>query len=156
MSSKHDKLVIADEMLVAAIIEYLDHGRYFASLNLAAIAEELYGKYVRVKGLQDAQHQLIVEANKISHDQGVTVITVKDWKKTSVFYKNSIKHFDSEADRFVEMNPENEARLTISDALTNHKLLNRQSSTTIQRFCEFAERWVIQHQGFSSACTTTP
>ena len=50
---KHDKLDIADEMLDSAITAFVEHKRFFVALNLAAVAEELYGKYVRICGLKD-------------------------------------------------------------------------------------------------------
>ena len=128
-------------MLETAILEYLDHKRYFSSLNLAAVAEELYGKYLRVCRLRNSQEELIDAANEMAKAQGVTDLSVKEWKKISTLSKNSIKHFDSEADRFVEMDPEDEARLTIANALTNHTKLDRQVTPIVQRFVDFGKEW---------------
>ena len=63
---KHDKLEIADQMLDAAINEFLNHKRYLPALNLAAVAEELYGKYIRICHDQDAlQKNIEAKANSI-------------------------------------------------------------------------------------------
>ena len=45
-----DKIQIAEEMMTAAIVEYLEHRRHYAAINLAGVAEELYGKLVRISG----------------------------------------------------------------------------------------------------------
>lgn len=36
--------------MTAAIVEYIEHCRYFAAINLAGVAEELYGKLLRISG----------------------------------------------------------------------------------------------------------
>ena len=142
MNAKVDKLEIADEMLEPAIVEFLDHGRYFSSFNLAGVAEELYGKYVRVVGLRDSQHDNIEAASKVARMQGGPELTVKDWKKIATTHKNAVKHLDSESDRYVEIDAEDEARLMIADALSNHNKLNRLVTPTIQRYNGFGREWV--------------
>jgi hypothetical protein len=136
----HDKLNIADEMIEAAIAAFLDDQRYFAALNLAAVAEELYGKYVRLIGEEDIQLQLVNAANKIGARQG-SDFTVKDWKKVANYYKNAVKHFDSESDRFLEIDAREEARSMIGMALTNHSTLEREYTPVIDRFYVFAKNW---------------
>ncbi len=138
----HDKLEIADQMLDAAINEFLNHGRFLAALNLGAVAEELYGKYVRIRKKTDALHENIEAAGRITEKQGGPELEVKEWKKIANEYKNNIKHFDSEADRFVEIEAEDEARLAIADALSNHCKLEREESAEIKNFIKWAQEYV--------------
>ena len=141
MQANHDKLDIADEMLEAAITAFLDPKQFFAALNLAAVAEELYGKIIRLNGGMNSQSSLIELAKDIAHFDGDVSLTEnelrKDLYEVSVMYKNAIKHVNNEADRFIALDVEDEARATIGCALTNHNLLNRQFTPTIQRFYEF-------------------
>lgn len=141
----HDKLDIADEMLDAAIVQFLDQRRYFAALNLAAVAEELYGKHIRIIGLRDSQQENIETVDRIARNQGITDFTIKSWKKIATHQKNSIKHYDAEADRFIEIDPNDEARLVIFDALANHTKLDREITSIVQRFSDFAQKWAAEN-----------
>ena len=93
-----DKIEIADEMLDAAICLFLDKQQFFASLNLAGVAEELYGKFIRLSGGRDIQQELVEAAGKIGPSRGSPELSPKEWKKIAVHFKNAIKHFDSEND----------------------------------------------------------
>lgn len=137
MTETVDKLVIADQMIETSIVEFLDQERYFSAFNLAGVAEELYGKYVRIIGRKDTQQEGIEAAAKISELFGAPEQAVKDWKKIANYMKNSVKHFDSENDRYIEIDAEDEARLMIADALSNHFKLDRKVTPIIQRFYEY-------------------
>ncbi|MEL0647741.1 hypothetical protein V6248_09945 [Pseudoalteromonas agarivorans] len=142
-----DKLVVADEMLEASIDEFLDNKRFFSSINLAGVAEEIYGKYVRTTGQRDVQHDLVEDAIKMSVKQGgpkLDVKEVKEMKKVANHDKNAIKHFDSSSDRYIEINEENEARLAIATAIENHKRADRPNLIAIDRFRKFATEYVAQ------------
>jgi hypothetical protein len=141
----HDKLDIADQMLDAAINEFLAHGRFLAALNLAAVAEELYGKYVRICQKKDALHENIEAVQGVAKRRGGPELEIKEWKKIANQYKNSIKHFDSEADRYVEIEAEDEARLAIADALSNHSKLERKETEEVRRFAEWAQKYAAQN-----------
>jgi hypothetical protein len=140
-----DKLSIADELIEAAIEEFIDQKRYFSAFNLAGVAEELYGKYVRINGGQDVQMETIQVAGKLGKLQYGLEFEIKEWKKTANYLKNSVKHFDSESDRYLEIDTTNEARLMIGDALSNHAKLERDVTPTIQRFYDFGREWVSSH-----------
>ncbi len=129
-----DKLIIADEMIESAIVEYFDHKSYFSSLNLACVAEEIYGKYIRITGGKDIQMETIRAAERLVKLSGRPVLPVKKWKKIANINKNSIKHLDSVNDRYIEIEILYEARLGIGDALSNHEKLDRDVTPTIQRF----------------------
>ena len=66
----------------------------------------------------------------------MVVLPRKSWKKIANFDKNSIKHFDSESERYIEIDVENEARTLIGDAITNHMILSREISAEIEQFNE--------------------
>lgn len=144
MMEKHDKLDIADQMLDAAITEFLDHGRYFSALNLAAVAEELYGKAVRIGQNKNALDENIEAAQILLKEKAGGEITFKEWKQVANYYKNSIKHFDSSSESYVEIDPQNEARLAIADALINHNTLQRKDTSNVRRFNKWATEFVKQ------------
>jgi len=146
----YDKLDIADEMLDAAITEFLNHQRFLPALNLAAVAEELYGKYIRISKGEDVLHENIKNAGLIAKHFGAEEIPHKDWKKVANTFKNEIKHFDSEADRFVEIDAEDEARLAIWDALQNHDKLNRAESEEIAAFTAYAHEYAKKRKHIDS------
>ena len=137
MSETVDKLVIADQIIEASIEEFLDSHRYFSAFNLAGVAEELYGKYVRITGGRDVQQEGIEAAAKIAELYGVPQQAVREWKKIANYMKNAVKHFDSEADRYIEIDAEDEARLMIADALSNHFKVDREVTPIIQRFYKY-------------------
>ena len=66
MHVTHDKLDIADEMLDGAIKAFLDSKQFFVALNLAGVAEELYGKVIRINGGMNSQSSLIELAKDIA------------------------------------------------------------------------------------------
>lgn len=141
MHVTHDKLDIADEMLDGAIKAFLDSKQFFVALNLAGVAEELYGKLIRLNGGMNSQNSLIELAKAIARNDGDVELTDIDLFKVSVMHKNGIKHLDTEEQRFIEIDVEDEARSAIGCALTNHKLLDRQFTPTVQRFYEFGRAW---------------
>jgi hypothetical protein len=130
-----DKLDITDEMLDSAINEFLAHQRYFAAINLAAVAEELYGKYIRITGNVDTQLETINAVVRMTNNPDMKL---KDWKNIANNLKNSIKHFDSESERYIELNAEYEARLMIADALSNRDKLYRPDSPEVIHFYKYA------------------
>ena len=134
-------------MIEASIEEFLDSQRYFSAFNLAGVAEELYGKYVRVTGGRDAQQEGIEAAAKIAELYGAPEQAVRDWKKIANYMKNAVKHFDSEADRYIEIDAEDEARLMIANALSNHSKLDREVTPIIQRFYEYGHRKATEMAG---------
>lgn len=141
MHVTHDKLNIADEVLDGAIKAFLDAKHYFVALNLAGVAEELYGKVIRFSGGMNSQSSLIELAKAIDRIEGSGELTDTDLFKVSVMHKNDIKHLDTEEQRFIEIDIEDEARSAIGCALTNHHLLGRQLTATVQRFYEFGRAW---------------
>ena len=141
MHITHDKLNIADEMMDGAIKSFLDSKQFFVALNLAGVAEELYGKVIHLNGGVNSQSSLIKLAKAIAHIDGIVEFKDSDLSKISVMHKNGIKHLDTEEQRFIEIDVEDEARSAIGCALTNHTLLNRQFTPTVQRFYEFGRIW---------------
>ena len=141
MHVTHDKLDIADEMLDGAIKAFLDSKQFFVAFNLASVAEELYGKLIRLNGGMNSQNSLIDLAKAIARIDGNVELTDSDLFKVSVMHKNGIKHLDTEEQRFIEIDVEDEARSAIGCALTNHTLLERQFTPTVQRFYEFGRAW---------------
>ncbi len=134
---KVNKLDIADEMIEAAIEEFIDNKRHFAALNLAGVAEEIYGKQIRIAGSVDSLEGNIQAAAKVNARLGGSELSPKNWKRIFNFHKNSVKHYDSQSDQYVEINVEQEAEFMIEDALSNHAKLNRACSSKIQRFYDF-------------------
>ena len=131
-----DKYDIAKELLDAAIEEYLDHRRLFAAYNLAGVAEELFGKFVRLSGGKDSLTETVETVKAISQKMGWGVDEDRAIKKSASRTKNSIKHMDSENDRHVVVNIEDEVRWKISDAISNHDKLKFEHSKNIDRFFE--------------------
>jgi len=143
MHRTHDKLNIADEMLDGAILAFLDSKQYFVALNLAGVAEELYGMAIRQRGGVNSQSSLIALAKAIALLDGNSEFTDSDLFKVSVMHKNGIKHLDSDEQRFIEIDVADEARSVIACALTNHAQLDRQFTQNVQRFFEHGRTLVV-------------
>jgi hypothetical protein len=140
-----DKLVIADEMLDASIVEFLDHKRYFASLNLAGVAEDIYGNFLKFSGLPNTQRETIDLVRAIGNLDGAPELSDKEWWQIATRDKNAIKHLDSIQDQFVIINALDSSRLVINDALSNHLKLNREITLNIERFYAFARQWASKN-----------
>lgn len=141
MHRTYDKLNIADEMLDGAIRAFLDSQQFFVSLNLAGVAEELYGKVIRISGGMNSQKSLIELAKAIAYLDGNSELKDSDLFKASVMHKNGIKYLDTEEQRYMEIDIEDEARSAIGCALTNHTKLARPFTPNVQRFYEFDRTW---------------
>ena len=135
---KVNKLEIAKEMLDAAIDEYLDHQRHFAAYNLAAIAEELLGKFVRLNGGKDALSQSVESVKLVNKALKGDELSDKEWKKEISKLKNSIKHIDSGNDRHINTNISDEVKWKINDAVKNFDTLNLDTTQNIERYFK---RW---------------
>jgi hypothetical protein len=140
-----DKLVIADEMLDAAIVEFLDHKRYFASLNLAGVAEEIYGNFLKFISQSNIKLDDLNNDRAISKIEGGPELTDKEWWENITYEKNKIKHLDSIEDQYITIVAEQSSRLMIDNALSNHIKLHRKMTPTIHRFFEFDSQRVIRN-----------
>jgi len=130
---KFDKLAITDEMLESAIESYLDNQKYFSALHLAGAAQEIYGKWLRIKDGQDFSTMMLDHAVKIFEEP----IDKKAIKKENKHPKNSIKHMDNESDRFACLNLQLDSFLIISEAITEYMMLQRKETTNITRFKKY-------------------
>lgn len=128
-----DKLEIADELMESAIENFLDSKRYCSALNLSGVAQEIYGKWIRISGGQDFPSQTLDIFEKISsyNNDG---FNRKETKRIGNHPKNTIKHFDSAADRFAVLEPVLDSFIQLSEAYVEHRRLNRPSTKNIKRF----------------------
>ena len=141
MHGTYDKLNIADEMLDGSIRAFLDSQQFFVALNLAGVAEELYGKAIRFSGGINSQSSLIELAKVIACLDGNGELINSDLFKVSVMHKNDIKHLDTKEQLYIEIDVEDEARSAIGCALTNYTQLGRPLTPNVQRFYEFGRTW---------------
>lgn len=137
---KIDKLIIADEMLDASIDEFLINERYFAALNLAGVAQEIYGKWLRANREIDLRSQLLDQCEKIVRSEGAEKFDRKKTNKQDNHIKNSIKHLNSKNDRYLDVDIELESFILIMEAVANHKQLNRVVTSNIERFITHARK----------------
>lgn len=137
MYETYDKLSIADEMLDGAIRAFLDSQQFFVALNLAGVAEELYGKAIRFNGGMNSQSSLVELSKTIARLDKNFELNDSDLLKVSVMYKNAIKHLDAGEQLYIEIDVKDEARSAIGYALTNRAQLDRQFTPNVQRFYEF-------------------
>ena len=131
---RFDKRDVAIELLDAAVTEHLDHERHFAAYNLAAVAEELMSKLLRLSGKNDSSTLKIGAVKAMSQAQHQTSGDDSAWRKLFFRLKNTIKHMDNEADRFFEANIEANARQKIIDAIFNLEKLSLDKSPDVRRF----------------------
>lgn len=130
-------------MLDASISEFFLE-RYFAAANAAGVAQEIYGKKLRIYGIADKISELIKAANVLVADSGGPVVETKEWKKIAGRVKNGIKHFDSESDQYIDVDAEEEARHMINDAICEHDKLRRATSLQIERFNSWAREYALK------------
>ena len=145
MSEKYEysKIDIAMEYLDSAIDEYDVHKRYFASMNLAFVAEELLGKLVRVTTGRPDRHTESI--NTLLEIQSKIDLGFKDRKKLQQLLlsgKNTIKHMDSANDNKAKLYfpIETEAFWAIECAVENIKLLDIPVPTRVLDFLNSYER----------------
>ncbi len=143
MISTYNKLDIADEMLDAAITAFLDTKHYFVAINLAGVAEDLYGGFIEASGGKHAKNELIKLAVDIVSVEGSETVSHKELQKVANHSKNHVKHLNSlEPEQLsIELDAEDEARAAIGIAIDNHDKLRRQPSQTVLRFWIFAKAW---------------
>ena len=127
-----DKLIIADEMMESAIENYIDHKRYFAALNLAGVAQEIYGKWIRINGGKDLPSQSLDNMEAVHKELGEE-FNRKKFVNLGNLPKNSIKHFDGINDRHAVLEPNFDSFLQLAEAFVEHKRLNRPVTDNITR-----------------------
>lgn len=144
--NQYSKFEIALEYLEAAIEERELHQRYFASMNLAGVAEELLGKIIRVTGGTD---QLTQAVDLLDSIQGIAAESI-DWEPRSKkklkeilnITKNGIKHMDNGSDSNAKLyfDVEEEFKWQIQAAIRNLDILEYYHSGTVKRFIEKYEK----------------
>lgn len=136
MSYRVDKLEIADQMLESAIEEFLDKKMFFVALNSAGVASEIYAKAIRLGGGKESQREVIDSAMASSKKWDVPESNLKEMKEIANHLKNGVKHFDTQNDRYIELDPEEEAMYMIAEAMANNGKLGCIQNSVIQRFTE--------------------
>jgi hypothetical protein len=129
-----DKSDVALELLDAAVVEHLDHGRHFAAYNMAAVAQELLSKLLRCQRMESSADLKIRAFRSMSLALGQSEKDAKVWRKEFDRLKNTIKHMDSRSDRFFCANIEADARRKIGDAVNNLEKLKLPQSVEVTRF----------------------
>jgi hypothetical protein len=129
-----DKRDVATEFLDAAITEHLDHARYFAAYNLAAVSEELTSKLLQLCGRADSTSLKVGALKAMSEALQQAEPGDRTWWKQLFRLKNTIKHMDTGADRFFEANIEDSARQKIGDAIGNAERVGIAKSSQVKRF----------------------
>lgn len=127
--------------MTAAIVECLEHRRYYAAINLAGVAEELYGKLLRVSGEKTFRDEIIDSALDAANAEKEGFLNRKDMKHAASYFKNAIKHMDSRNDRFLQINAESEAIYAIAEAMENRDKLNLPPNNFLDQFSENAEKY---------------
>lgn len=138
-AARADKLEIADEMLNSAIAFFFDH-QYFAALNLAGVAQELYGKQVRLRGSIDQIQEIVKFSTELAAKHANPSATQDELRKFALSPKNGIKHFNNASDRYIKIDAQDEARLMIEDALSEHSKLGRSYSSKLAKFTEYSRQ----------------
>ena len=133
---KFDKLLIADEMLEAAIELFLDDKKYFPSLHLAGAAQEIYWKWIRINGGKDHTTNMLDIYEKHIDEP----LDRKSIKREDKRPKNTIKHFDNKKDRYAFLNPELDSFMLLSEAVTEHTILKRAKTGNIDRFIKYFKK----------------
>lgn len=133
-----DKIQIAEEMMTAAIVECREYCRYYAAINLAGVAEEVYGKLLWLAGKQTMRDEIIESAVELENAEGDPFLTRKDIKRAASYFKNAIKHMDSKNDRFMQINAKSEAEFAIAEAMENRDKLILPKNRFLDRFSEAA------------------
>ncbi|MDX2368123.1 MAG: hypothetical protein QNK36_06915 [Colwellia sp.] len=145
MSEMHEysKVEIALEYLESAIDEYDLHKRYFSSMNLAYVAEELFGKLVSVLIGKPNRHTKSMDSLlKIQEKIDLGFKDRKKLEKLLLNGKNTIKHMrnisDSKAKLYYPI--ETEAFWAIESVVENIKLLDIPVSNKVQDFLNSYDR----------------
>jgi len=135
---EYPKLKIALEYLEAAIEERELHQRYYAAMNLAGAAEEIFGKIIRVLGKTDQLTGTVETLTDIQEQLSWEKQSRKDLKNLLGSTKNSIKHMDSVNDRNAQLyfEVEGESKWLIQAAIRNLDILEIPHSGTVIGFVE--------------------
>lgn len=128
--NEHDKLAIADEMLETAIELYLDSQKYFSSLHLAGAAQEIYGKWLMMNGSRNFD-TVLLDAMGASPDNRKSLL------KSVNRSKNSVKHIDNKDDRYVVLQPQEDAYMKILTAFMEYRELERGMTNNINRLSTY-------------------
>jgi len=124
--------------MTAAIVECIEHRRYFAAINLAGVAEELYGKLLRISGEKTMRDEVI---DSVLNEDKEGYIDRKLIKRMVNYYKNAIKHMNSRNDRYISINVESEVRNAIAEAMENRDKLNLPPNKFLDQFSEDARKY---------------
>jgi len=115
------KVIIATELLEQGLRLYIEK-YYFAALNLAGAAEEVFGAYVKARGATNSYERTVksaVEFTNIYRTNG-SKAKPKEMGKIINDAKNATKHKYVEGDNTVDFDPKSEAYEMIDRALDNY------------------------------------
>lgn len=138
-----NKLDIALELLDAAIDERALHQRYFAAINLAGAADELFGRAIRFKNGSNRfdndlnwmvpfyKHLAASKGWKEEKDEDIE----KKFKKLFNLSKNNIKHMKNPKED-LDINEKEESNDAIFNAIINLKILGLPLSDSVKDFLD--------------------
>jgi hypothetical protein len=83
----------------AAIEEYLDKKRFCVALDLAGVAQEIYGKVIRIEGGNDTMSEIANDSFTIYKQNKSSDATLREFKKISSHAKNAFMLLQSGLNR---------------------------------------------------------
>jgi hypothetical protein len=130
----YQKIDIAREMLETALKLYFEGKDYFSVIQLAGASEEIFGKYLKEKGIinsleSDVEGFILINKKLLHRD-----VTKEEARHFFNKIKNSIKHMYGENDKTVSLDPLESARSMLGRAVMNWWWLEQDASPLMEKF----------------------
>ena len=124
------KLTVATELLDRALYLYFEGNSYFASLNLAGVAEEILGAYITHNGGVSSFTSMRDGAVRLSKHIDESGIASKQGDISDLMNhaKNSTKHMNNLNDSLISFDAKYEAEAMLERAVSNYYFLMAHSA----------------------------
>ena len=144
-TNKYNKIDIAIKQLETALALFLSEKKCFSALTLAGAAEEILGKALKIKGIENS---LQAQYKKYSQEGLEWINPPRTWAEFTTYGKNkarnAIKHLSGPDDITFEADIEDEALWMLVRAIDNY---NRLGFTPTKIMHEFDEWFYENHVG---------
>ena len=129
-----DKKCVALTQLETAIRLYFEGEDYFSAITLAGAAEEILGKLVTEKGLDNSLESLKVAAVKIHKRLFGSETTPKNIADVANRARNAMKHLNATVGSTLTFDPKENAEDMLNRAVDNYWLLEEWLTPAMERF----------------------
>ena len=130
----YHKQTIGLMQIETALKLYFEGQDYFSAITLAGAAEEIFGKLLSTRGIENSLESITAASTAIHQKLFGSPVARKDIADRANRARNALKHVELNESQMVSLDPKEEAKDMLQRAVDNYWLLEQSLTPAMERF----------------------